>query len=107
MFTIDINTEDFELRVTLNYTDGKNNFTFSPECNFAVKNFNLETDTSLDMLPSNGECNIHWNEDYISFKVVNAVGDGGSSYFSVPNTPEVLKSLKECIAIWKEKAEAL
>ena len=105
MFTIDINTDGYELRATLIYTDAKSKFKFSPEDNERIMEFNLETDSWFDVVPRHGECLFYWDDDYISFEMVNGVGSCGSCSFSVPNTPEVIKSLKDCLAIWKEAVE--
>ena len=106
MFSISTEVDDPCLFVNLMYkNDSGTEISFEPENHEIIINLNIEDSGEFDTSPSNGVYRFSWTPDSLCFKV-GEYGDGNGVILTVklPNTPEVLNSLKECLAIWKQAA---
>jgi len=108
MFTIDIQAEpdcggSFVVIVKLKFSTEDIKVVVSPENADAIRTMDVETMTGFDTSPSNGIFSLYWEGKTINFHIGKyGDGNGGDMHIAIPKTEENMKSLRNCLRIWKD-----
>lgn len=104
MFTITTEVDDDYLLVTLTYKSSTGlEFSFEPENAEAITDINIDDNGDFDTSRSGGTCCFRWSPNSLTFETSRyGDGNGGALTINVPNTPETMNSLKQCLLTWKE-----